>query len=166
VAFVKALVFSVKKPVIGIPSLDVIASGLSFCPHQICTLIDAKQRKVYSAFYCFNDNKLEKTEDYHLGKIEELIPKLKKEKTVLVGDGALLYREFLTEQLGELAIFAKAENHLPKVVVLGRLGIERLKKGQKDDPASLVPMYLYPMDCSIRPKTPSIATTETAEKGA
>ena len=30
------------------------------------------------------------------------------------------------------------------------LGQGRLAQGQRDDPATLVPLYLYPLDCSVR----------------
>lgn len=151
-AFVKALVFIHRKPVIGIPSLDVLASGVPFARHLVCPMLDAKQRKVYAALYRTAEGAVRKSSDHQLVSVEELIPKLGHEPVILLGHGAGLYREHLQRGLGERARFADAALWLPRAAILGRLGLERLQAGQRDDPSTLVPMYLYPCDCTIRPE--------------
>ena len=152
-AFVKALVFRTKTPVIGVPSLDVLAANIPMAPHRVCPILDAKQRKVYAALYQTRDGVMRKESDYHLTTLDELLPMLGKEgPVILLGDGVALYRQRLTQALGERAIFATPELWLPRAAALGRLGLERLRRGERDDPRSLVPMYLHPMDCSIQRK--------------
>jgi len=149
VAFVKALVFRTKTPVVGVPSLDVLAANVPLVSHVICPILDAKQRKVYAALYSALDGQLRKQSDYHLLPIEDLLPLLKN-PTLFLGDGVTLYREKLQQRLGDRACFAAPEFWMPRAATLGRLGLGRLTRGERDDPAGLTPMYLYPRDCSIQ----------------
>ena len=159
-AFVKAVVFRTKTSVVGVASLDVLAANALMVPHLVCPIVDAKQRKVYAALYRTLDGIVRKQSDYHLTTVDELMPMLGDGSVLFLGDGVAIYRERLTKQLGDRALFAAPELWLPRAVTLGRLGCERLRRGQRDDPRSLVPMYLHPMDCSIqRTPTPASSTT-------
>ena len=155
-AFVKAVVFRTKTPVAGVASLDVLAANALLTAHQVCPIVDAKQRKVYAALYRTHEGIVRKQSDYHLVSIEELMPMLSDGPIVFLGDGVALYRERLVKQLGKRALFATPELWLPRAATLGRLGLERLRRGERDDPRSLVPMYLHPMDCSIQRKPPPV----------
>lgn len=157
-AFVKALAFPTKKTVIGVPSLDVLAANLPFASRQVCPLLDAKQKNVYGALYRADGSALKRQTDYLLGPIEELLSHIK-EPTVFLGDGCGRYREQILERAGSLASFTAVELWLPKAETLARLGIERLRQGQRDDPAGLVPMYLYPQDASIDPRIRQAVTS-------
>lgn len=151
-AFVKALLFRTGTPLIGVPSLDVLAANLSLAAQRICPIVDAKQRKIYTARYQVVDGQLKKLSDYHLWTIEEFLATLMDEEpVVLLGDGITPYRDRLVERLRDRAIFAPPECWWPKAATLGRLALERFRRGQRDDPSTLVPMYLHPMDCTIRP---------------
>lgn len=162
IAFVKALLFRLKKPLAGVPSLDVLASNAALSPDLICPIVDAKQRKVYAALYRGEAGQLKKQSDYHLLTLDELIPMLKQERVLFLGDGLALYEAVLKERLGDRARFAAPDLWLPRAVTLGRLGLERLRRGQTDDPARLTPMYLYPMTCTIRPKDQQAAEPRAA----
>jgi len=72
-AFVKALVFRMQRPVVGVSSLDVLAAQLAFSSVAVCPLLDAKQRKVYAALYQAKDGTAQKQSDYLLTTIDELI---------------------------------------------------------------------------------------------
>lgn len=152
VAFVKALAFTHKKPVIGVPSLDVLAAQLPHAQPLVCPILDAKQKKVYAAVYRTADGGLKKQTDFLLLSVEELARLLRTEAVLFLGSGVAPYRESLTGSLGSRAQFAAPDLWWPGAATLGRLGLERLAAGLKDDPSTLVPMYLYPRDCTIRPE--------------
>jgi len=161
-AFAKALVFRIQKPLVGVPSLDILAAHVPYASHQICPILDAKQRKVYTALYQALDGRLRKQSDYQLVTIDELMSLFKDGSVVFLGDGVPLCQAQLQQHLGERALFAPPELWLPKAATLGRLGLERLRQGVRDDPRTLVPMYLYPMDCSVQ--KPSVAQAPQAGK--
>ena len=152
VAFVKALAFVHKKPVAGVPSLDVLAAHVPYAAHTLCPILDAKQRKVYAALYQPEEGQVKRRSDHQLLSVEELMPQLGDGPVVLLGDGVARYREPLIHHLGDRAIVAPPELWWPNAATLGRLGLARLQQGQRDDPAGLVPMYLHPHTCTIRPE--------------
>ena len=152
VAFVKALAFTHKTPVLGIPSLDVLAAQLPYAQPLVCPILDAKQKKVYAAVYRTADGAVTEQTDHVLLSVDELAPLLGNGPVLLVGNGIAVYRERLSSLLGTRAHFAAPDLWWPGAATLGRLGLERLAAGQKDDPSTLVPMYLHPRDCTIRPE--------------
>ena len=161
-AFVKALAFPAKKTVVGVPSLDVLAANLPFCSRLVCPLLDAKRNNVYGALYRAEEGSLKRQTDYLLGPVETILSQIK-EPTIFLGDGCALYRDRILERAGSEAGFAAQELWLPRAETLARLGFERLRKGQRDEAASLVPLYLYPQDASVNPRvrrSPTLAHEE------
>ena len=148
-AFVKALSFPSKKPIVGVSSLDVLAAALPFTTRPICPILDARQRNVYAARFRWEAGRLKRETDYFLGPLEEALALLGQEPAVFLGDGCGPYRERLLEHFPQ-AQMAPQEFWLPRAATLARLGRERFCEGRRDDPARLVPLYLYPMDCSVR----------------
>jgi len=165
VAFVKALLAGVPKPLAGVPSLDVLATPLAWTPGRVCAVLDARQRNVYAAVYHAKDGRLNRQADYRLTTAAELAGSLaeSREPVLLVGDGLAQYRDVFAEALGARARFAEPALWLPRAAVLGRLGRERLQQGQSDDPARLSPLYLYPLECTVRgPVAPAPASAPSA----
>ena len=153
-SFVKALTLAKPVPVIAVPSLDVLAAAVPFARDLVCSIIDAKQRKVYAAFYRADGARAAKQSDYSLWTLEELFQQIGSQRVLFVGDGVGVYRQQLAERFGERATFADPEWWYPQAAVLGRLGLARLKAGQRDNPRDLVPMYLHPMTCTIKKPVP------------
>ena len=147
-AFVKALAFASKRAVIGIPSLDVLAGAVGFAELPICPILDARQKNVYAALYRLQAGVLTRQTDLYLGPIDGFLPHLAQPRIVL-GDGAALYRERILAACAHVE-FAPAELWLPRAATLARLAHQRLQQGPGDDPARLLPLYLYPLDCSVR----------------
>jgi len=149
-AFVKALLFHTRRPLIGVSSLDVLAAALPTATAQICPLLDAKQRKVYAAVFRATGGGLVKRSDYTLCTVDDVPGLLEEGPVLFTGDASGLYETRLRELLGDRVQVAPPDVHLPRAATLGRLGLARLRQGQHDDPRDLVPMYLYAMNCMIR----------------
>ncbi|MBI3011092.1 MAG: tRNA (adenosine(37)-N6)-threonylcarbamoyltransferase complex dimerization subunit type 1 TsaB [Candidatus Omnitrophica bacterium] len=147
-AFVKALAFPRRTAVVGVASLDVLAANLPSAPRLVCPILDAKQRNVYAALYRLDAGRPLRQSDYLLGPVDDVLA-LVKEPAAFLGDGAALYRHRILERCPEAQV-ADPELWLPRAATLARLGRERFLQGQRDDPATLVPLYLYPLDCSVR----------------
>jgi len=147
-AFVKALSFPSKIPLIGVASLDVLAAGLPYTSHPICPILDAKQRNIYTALYGVEAGQPTRRTDYLLGPLQQVLPAME-EPVVVLGDGIGVYREQILARCPR-AEFAASECWFPRAATLARLGRERFLQGHRDDPRRLVPLYLYPQDCQIR----------------
>lgn len=138
---VKAFAMATGRPVVGIPTLDIIARGVngSACD-EICVIVDARRGKVYACFY---DPKGLRKSDYLLTSLDDVLEKTHG-KTLFVGDAVGLYRNSLSKFL-----FADEKWWYPRSKVMAALAYERFKIKQYDDAASLLPLYLYPQDCQV-----------------
>jgi tRNA threonylcarbamoyladenosine biosynthesis protein TsaB len=145
-AFAKALAFTTGKPLIGVPSLDVLAAQLPLSPYPICPILDAKRKNVYAAIYPSPDSP--PTTEYLLAPIDEVLALLQG-PTAFVGDGIALYRERILTQHPDARLVA-SEFWLPRAATLARLAQGRFAQGRRDDPATLTPLYLYAQTCAIR----------------
>lgn len=149
-AFVKALAFVSQKPVVAVPSLEVLAAGLAFAPMPVSVILDARQKNVYAASFRVDSPQPVKQGEFFLGPIAQWLTPQRKQRTLFVGDGCAVYRQAIVDFLGEQALFAPSDCGWPKVGILGRLGAGYFAKGRREDAGTLVPLYLYPLDCSVR----------------
>jgi tRNA threonylcarbamoyladenosine biosynthesis protein TsaB len=150
-AFVKALAFATRRPVIGVPSLDVLAAGVPYAAGAICPILDARQRKLYAARYRAGEPGPVREVEPMLGSIDDVVGVAGQGPTLFLGDGLRVYRDVLTERLGARATFVPPELWLPRAATLGRLALPRLRAGQLDPARDLVPLYLHAMTAMIRP---------------
>ena len=150
-SFVKALAFPRRIPVVGVPSMDVLASQVPFLSGPVCVVLDAKQKNVYGALYQLEDGRITRHSDYLLGPVDRLLS-LITEPTIFLGDGCALYWPRIIERCPQ-AQQADAELSWPRASTLARLGVERFAQDRHEDASRLVPLYLYPQDCQVRSAT-------------
>jgi len=159
VATVKALAFATQKPIVGIPSLDVIALNVAQekCD-EICVIVDARRDLVYSALYKFQAGKLKRTADPSLTSLPDVLDKVKG-RTLFIGDGIVLYREEIERLYAQAAakkptgcqpVFSPEKFWYPQAENLAKLALPRFAKKKYDEANKLVPLYLYPMDCQVQ----------------
>ena len=150
-------------PIVAVPSLDVLAAQLPMASYLVCPILDAKRKNVYAALYRQErQGQPARDGDCFLGPVEDVLARIQG-PAVFLGDGCALYETMIRERLGANAQFATPDFWLPRVATLGRLGARRYAQGQRDDPATLTPLYLYPKDCSIRlPAAPTKSSSSNA----
>ena len=152
-ATVKGLAFALKKPVVGIPSLDVLALNLAG-DGQICVVCDAKRNMVYACLYQKKGDALKRKSKYLLADIKDVLKRIKGEVT-FVGDGVPLFRETIEKTAGMKARFAPEKLMYPQAKHLAALASKRFEAKDYDAPETLVPLYLYPEDCQVQKKVES-----------
>ncbi|MEK6647407.1 MAG: tRNA (adenosine(37)-N6)-threonylcarbamoyltransferase complex dimerization subunit type 1 TsaB [Candidatus Firestonebacteria bacterium] len=146
-SFAKGMTFSGNIPIIGVPTLDVLA--FDFINHNalICPIIDAKKEEVYSAFYISNNERQIKKTDYLLLKYSELIKKAKKESNKKSFDKIIFTGE-ITDTLKKLLLkhFSKKlflHYTFPSPKNIAIMAAKKLSINPKGDNAdTLVPIYL------------------------
>ncbi|MEK7851123.1 MAG: tRNA (adenosine(37)-N6)-threonylcarbamoyltransferase complex dimerization subunit type 1 TsaB, partial [Deltaproteobacteria bacterium] len=143
----KGLSYGSGKPLIGIPTLDALASNLPFSRYLVCPILDARKGEVYTAIY----RKNEKVTDDMAVKPASLIEMIK-EDTVFLGDGVSAYRNLLKEQLGDLYHEAPLPLQLPKASNAAMLALKRLRNNDVDDPFALVPRYIRKSEAELKLK--------------
>jgi tRNA threonylcarbamoyladenosine biosynthesis protein TsaB len=140
----KGLALSLGIPVVGVSSLEVLALNLLFTPFVICSIMDAKKSELFAAFFTSSSGRLSRSSDDMLVSPHDLIGMIRR-KTVFVGNGAMVYEEFLRDALGELSVFCPSSFNSPRASNCALLGAQRLKKGSKEDLSTLAPQYLGQM---------------------
>ncbi len=116
VTIAKTLAWTLKKPLIGVSSLQSLATNGLFFDGLICPIIDARRKHVYAGVYQSKNGELnQKVEDKHIS-FEALIHELSAftEPILFIGQDVELYQEELEEALGAQAVIAPFQFNLPK----------------------------------------------------
>ncbi len=142
-ATIKGLSQGSKKPFVTVSTLDSLAYNLAFTDGIICPILDALRDNVYTAFYTFNNQKLNRISDYMNISFDELIIMLKEKNCNIsfVGDGVSKFKERLITHFPK-SNFAPAHLNLAKASSLGELGLKLLSEGTFDNLYESVPIYL------------------------
>jgi len=149
VSTVKGLAFALKVPVVGVPTLNVLAHNLCYASTVVCPVLDARKKEVYSALFRGNgEGDLEKVSEDWVLSPEDLCSRIT-EKTIFLGTGVEVYGEVLRERLGSLALFAPPELSLPRAVNVARLSLSSFKNGRTLDVSSFTPIYLRRSEAEI-----------------
>lgn len=148
ISTVKGLATAADKPVVGVSSLEALASQCFATSYLICPLIDARKGEVYYSSYRFSAGQLIQIDK------EQVIPpgdilKGITEPSVFVGSGSLLYRADINREMRDFAHFAPASNNIIRAATIAHLSRKRFKDGETDDIASLVPHYIRRSDAEI-----------------
>jgi tRNA threonylcarbamoyladenosine biosynthesis protein TsaB len=146
---IRALAMVLKKPILGVPSIDGLAHNLLGHKGQICVIIDAKQNKLYTRIYYSDGKEIKPKSKFLLVPITELLNKIRS-RTIFVGDGIRLYGDLISKRIARLAEFAPEAVWYPRASVIGKIGLDKLRAGKRDNVFNLSPLYIYPRECQIR----------------
>ncbi|MBN1870134.1 MAG: tRNA (adenosine(37)-N6)-threonylcarbamoyltransferase complex dimerization subunit type 1 TsaB [Candidatus Omnitrophica bacterium] len=145
---IKGMVFALRKPVIGVSSLDLLAMNVRGSA-QVCALVDARRNLVYACHYEKKGSALIRKSDYLLTDIHNVLKQIKGE-IVFIGDGLKLYKEGIERAKGITPRFVAEKNSFPQAKYLVPLVLERFRNKKWDQVDQLVPLYLYPDHCQIK----------------
>ncbi len=133
---VKAMAYALSKPIVMVPTLDILAKQSQQETATMCPMINARNNQVYTAIYS-----PERQTDYMGIHIDEVITILKKtnNKIILSGDGAKLHFDYLQTKLPNQLII-EDKNEFPSSSICGFLSA----KYDKIKATEAVPFYLRP----------------------
>lgn len=134
----KTFAYGLGKPVIDVPTLDVLAENVKNDKAKtICPVIDAKRKSVYACIYDReNGNKIT---DYLIIAPDNLIHILP-ESTLIFGNGIAPYKNIFVQK--EITIADDEKLGIADAVNVARLGLKRYEQGESCEINSLVPLYL------------------------
>jgi len=146
---VKGLAYALNKPVASVSSLEVLAKQAVATTGAenllICPLLDAGKKEIYFAAFRQRDNTLVKVSPEMVLNPEKLA--LHIDGTCLfIGNGAMLYKEMLTNIFKNTSFFAPPQQNYIRAHTVALLTLERFKKGDTDNLSSLVPQYIRKSD--------------------
>ena len=149
----KVMAQALRIPVVGIPSLDLVAYPLRHSDRMIVAVLDARRREVFAARYRPVPGGVQRVSDYAVHTPAELVADLAAEPGVephgllLAGDGVARF----PEEFGALehAELAGTEFAAPSVDALVALATARAEREEFELPAELHPLYLRQSDAEI-----------------
>ena len=178
VATAKALAQGLNIPIVGVPTLDMIALNAvdivkGDSPHlHICPIVDARKQQVYTALYRYKIQdlrfKIKKITKDLAVTIEELLTmhdqaekslplqcRMNATATVFIGNAIQIYGDKIKDKLGKQAIFAPQELWYPRASNVALTGTEQLRRKKRGDKLfKLKPIYVREPDIRA-PKKPT-----------
>ena len=149
VSTVKGLAYALKIPVVGVSTLEVLATNVPYRSSVICPVLDARKKEVYAALFLGDGSGkiTRKSEDWVLSP-EELCRRIT-EKTLFLGNGSEAHGGALQKNLGAWASFAPPELSLPRALNVAKLSLPKFQRGQILDLFSFTPVYIRRSEAEI-----------------
>ncbi|MEX1000024.1 MAG: tRNA (adenosine(37)-N6)-threonylcarbamoyltransferase complex dimerization subunit type 1 TsaB [Thermodesulfobacteriota bacterium] len=149
----KGICYSLGIPLIGVSSLKALAMNLPFAPYNICPVIDARKGEVFASLFRSHNGELERILEDIVVSPEGLV-EIIKDNTIFVGDGALLYKDYLEDNLGSGIMFSPINTNSPRASNLALSEIGKFKEDRDnkyiyDEIMNLAPHYLRKSEAEI-----------------
>lgn len=153
-------------PLLGVSTLDVLAAAVT-CQGPVCSVIDARKKEVYCASYAMDEQGLARRKDAIRAMAPLDLAAELCEKTLLIGDGARVYRE-LFAKAPVAPVFAGSATAKPRAALLGLLCKEELLAGRELDLDCAEPCYVRSSDAELNlaKKKEAQARIEAARQNA
>jgi tRNA threonylcarbamoyladenosine biosynthesis protein TsaB len=148
ISTIKGFCFALKKPVIGISTLDMLAQGVKPTQKPIVSIVDAKRNLIYCGVFKKTNGSLRRIKPYMLLSIKEFL-KIIKPGSIILGDALNLYKADIVKNVKGADILDK-DYWYPKAHSLIELALARTDEKKIDSPFDIKPIYLYPKECQIR----------------
>jgi tRNA threonylcarbamoyladenosine biosynthesis protein TsaB len=155
ISTIKGLALADEKPVVGIPTLDVLAYNFLFTPYTICPLLDARRDEVYTALYRKGrEGGLERLTSYRSMSPIVMLEEIPFMETIFAGNGVTLYGPIIKEKFGTKALIAPPYLNFIRGLTVAQLGLQRILGGERAEVTSLMPIYVRPSDAEVHKDFP------------
>jgi tRNA threonylcarbamoyladenosine biosynthesis protein TsaB len=146
-AFAKGLAFSENIPLIGIPTLDIVAAAQPPAEMPLAAVLQAGRKRLSVGWYKVDENRWQATDKLENLTLDEFIAAIE-EPTWVCGELNAEMRKRLSGEDSENAnmILASPAESLRRPSYLAALAWERWEAGDIDNPATLAPFYLHSGD--------------------
>ena len=145
----KVMAQALRVPVVGVPSLDLVAYPLRHAGRLVVTVLDARRHEVFHARYRPVPGGVQREGSYAVGPVRDLVADLEAtgEEVLLAGDGVARYRDDLADL--DRAEQAGPAFDFPSVAALVELASARVEREQFEAPWDVQPMYLRESDAEL-----------------
>jgi len=145
----KVMAQTLRIPVVGVPSLDLVAYPLRHSDRLLVVVLDARRREVFHTRYRPVPGGVQRVAEYEVGTPAELVADLgaADEEMLLAGDGVAQYPTEFAEL--EHAEQAGPEFMWPSAAALVHLAAARVEREEFEAPWDVHPMYLRKSDAEI-----------------
>jgi tRNA threonylcarbamoyladenosine biosynthesis protein TsaB len=149
IASIKGLASAGNKKVAGVSSLDALAFQCRAASKIICCILDARKQEVYTSRYRIKDGMPVKIQGDRVICLEQAIGDID-EPCWFVGDGAVLYRRMILDQMGAKAFFPLDHDHRIRASSAAWIGQMKFERNESDSPEFILPNYIRSSDAKIK----------------
>lgn len=143
-AVAKGLALARGLPLVGVPTLDVVAAAQGHDRRALCAVLQAGRGRICTATYRWRDGEWHAQAPPVLTTWAALVQTITS-PTLFCGEIDTAGVEALAA-LGKSAVLLPAAARLRRAGFLAEVAWRRLNRGETDDPATLTPIYLqYPV---------------------
>ncbi len=139
-SLVKGIALARRLPIIGIPTLDVIAAAQPVSKHPLVALLQAGRTRIAFSLYKSQKKTWQAEGGVRSGTLDELLNEIES-PTILAGELSAEERKKLSRKKNIL--LASPVNCTRRPSVLAELAWARWQKDDVDDAAALAPIYLH-----------------------
>lgn len=149
VTIAKTLAWSLNIPMVGVSSLEILASSIGrYFNGYVSPLFDARRGQIYTGLYQYKNNDLMTVMPDQNILTTDWVAGLKslEHPILFVGNDVDIHRSSIEESLGGQAIFAKMTEHNPRPAELALLGKDR----PSEEVHSFVPNYIRMVEAEVK----------------
>jgi tRNA threonylcarbamoyladenosine biosynthesis protein TsaB len=153
IATAKAIAHALRVPMVGVPSLDLLAFPVRFSTRLVAAVVDARRGEVFWAFYRQVPGGVQRVTPHQVGDPDDLASELlaSGDDCLLVGDGARRYADRF-EDAARIELGDQGLSH-PSADSLVQLAHARALREEFVNPWELEPLYLRRPDAEINWQT-------------
>ncbi|HYA31447.1 MAG TPA: tRNA (adenosine(37)-N6)-threonylcarbamoyltransferase complex dimerization subunit type 1 TsaB [Thermodesulfovibrionales bacterium] len=148
---VKGFSYATGKPIVAVPSLEALAWNFPYSAYPVCTMFDARRKEVYAGVFRWNGSSFERMVEERSVRVADLVSTLH-EEVIFAGEGALLYRDSITEIAGKNALFPQRNSMIPSPSNVACVGLKKALEADFSEPVGLVPLYLRKSEAETKIK--------------
>ena len=149
-AAAKAIAYALSIPLVGVPTLEVLAAAFPSPGAIVAPLIDAQKGNGYFALYRFTETGLVCEKDVCVASPEEIADAIANEESpvTLAGDFA---RKLMQKgvELPKNASLAPITHIMPRAALVAARAVVRLKNGEGKSPMELEPIYVRRSEAEV-----------------
>ncbi len=128
-------------PVLGVPTLDALAQALVGQRLPLRAVLNIGRGRYAVADYRLGRDQWHRASKDRLATPAEVVAI--RERTLFAGEIDAALRQAIMEALDGAAVLMPPSAQLRRAGYLAELGWQRLQRGERDDPATLAPIYLH-----------------------
>ena len=139
-SLVKGIALARNIPVVGIPTLDVIAAAQPLAKHPLIALLQAGRTRIAFGVYKNKEKQWQAEGPVRSGTVDELLKELES-PTIVAGELTSEERKKFSKK--KKVVLASPAYCMKRPAVLAELAWERWQENLVDDAATLAPIYLH-----------------------
>jgi tRNA threonylcarbamoyladenosine biosynthesis protein TsaB len=140
VTIAKTLAWTLKIPLVGVSSIEVLAANGHFFNGYLSPIFDARRGQVYTGLYAYEAGQLMNKKSDRIVLLTDWIEDLKREneKVLFLGNDLAIHETVIQKELEDIAVIASPSLNNPRPSELAILGAAKTE----EDVHSFVPNYI------------------------